>query len=722
MQQERLETFYNRAINMLAEPASDAFPANPLFSVEDMPNLVVHFGPSSSLVLLRSRIPASCFLLGIHDDEEVPSVGGRTLFSRIGENDIVAEASILTSILPEKKVRLLDDPICREKYSDQFEEVQKSIAITVENDLSERRRGLIRLRAACHNLKKASLGKQVIPEKLPDGIPVVLCGAGPSLAEELDALKKLKEVAVIVAVGHAVRTLDQGGIVPDIVVEGDSLCGRNWPEGLKVESLLVATSEVAPEVAARFNDVLWCTGSSPPFNQAVNSLDLPLFQVRLNKTVSVHALDFILRIGGRKIALIGQDYCFGRDGRLYAEPSQKSVVADSLELPAAVGHGTVVADAGLQSLWKAINAYIDGISEVIELDLTNCSGGAALNRTTVSTLKEWADLLEKGEKPTRFYRTQPLLDTQIAVPQILAEELRRELASIDEVQKSCRGMRYEVERYPVRPNMLQRKKVQLESAIQRETATQQGLHCVPWIHTVFHVADQIMKETPGMVSNEPDAGKQLNYLSRRYALAGRFCQDLIDSLENNTPPNHFSAYREENLAAIARNNPALAERLRALIPAGVPDGFVIHWFNQILPNVYRAGKALCSGSRFFHEAREQVVQFAEQTGFNPATHALTIIAPGNWVYVLDFINCFPGLELVVIDPWPQVLAQQLEGGCFLHRLPESACVVDNWFDPIYIKRRNEWRSRGLKEVRYVSPRVADFPDVAMIRRNMELLP
>ena len=71
------------------------------------------------------------------------------------------------------------------------------------------------------------------------------------------------------------------------------------------------------------------------------------------------------------------------------------------------------------------------------------------------------------------------------------------------------------------------------------------------------------------------------------------------------------------------------------------------------------------------------------------------------------------LELAVIDPWPRLLAQLLPGGCFLNRLPLSACVVTTWADPLYVRCRNDWRARGLRE---------KMNDVKTLVQNLELLP
>lgn len=717
-----LKTFYSRALGMLAEPVSNQRPPDSPYPDNDMPSFVVHFGPLDKLPPLRAKLPPSCFLLGIHADPCDIPVEGRTFLARIGTDDISAMAGMLTSILPEKNVRLIDDKHYREQFRDDLDSVQDTIRRVVQNDLSERRRGLIRLRAACHNLRQMTEGPRVIPAVIPPDVPVILCGAGPSLADQLTTIQALKDSVVIAAVGHAVRSLDQAGIVPDLIVEGDSQCGINWPEELKPDSVLVATTEVAPDVAARFEHVMWCEGSSPPFNQTAASLKLPLLKVSLNKTVSVHALDFLLRMGCRKVALIGQDYCYGSDGRLYAEPSKKATGTDSVPLPAATGEGHVASDTNLESLWTAFNAYLDEANEVGGVELTNCSDGAALNHTSTASLSEWGATCPPSSKPSRFFSTRPAPEEQSDIPGIVSAELKQEMDALETILKSCRNLLSELNRHPVKMSQVKRKQEDLQNAIQAETETHQAFHCIPWIHTVSHIADQIMKKTPGMISEEPDPATQLNYLIRRYRLVSRLCQDLLNSIDGSVMPRHFSAYLEENLTAVARNNPALANRLRELSTAGVPDGFALHWFNQLLPYLRRDSIPLSGESNFFYEAREVVDQFIQETHFHPATHALTVLAPANYAYAVEFLRRFPQLELVIIDPWPQVLAQIISGGCFLHQLPQTACIVTTWADPLYVSRRTLWKQAGLQEVRFISPHVADFPDVVALQRNLALLP
>jgi hypothetical protein len=723
---QTIEQFYREAVEMLACPAQSTLPETSLYPPHETPHLLVFFGPAARLPEIRRQLPDSSFLLGLHDaaDATTEFRSGRTLVAPVGDGLAYAEkTALLTAILPEKKVRLIVDPGCREKFSSESDSIQHAIRTAIDNATSEERRGLIRLRASCCNTRQMLAGPFVSPAMVSPDTPAVLCGAGPSLAGSLDMLKSIADRVVIVAVGHAVRTLDSAGIMPDIIVEGDALAGRNWPPELHPEALLVATAEVAPEVAARFRHVVWCAGSSLPFNRLAAHYNVPLFHVALNKTVSVHALDYMVRTGFRKIALIGQDYCFGSDGRLYAEKSQSSCADELLELPAASHAGTVSANHTLKMLWEAMNQYLTGIHATPGLQLINLSGGSALQHTEVSTLDCWA----KGLPP--LLSSQPLFHAAENMPNPFAEEtvleLEREQSVLNELLSCCRKLSRELDRYPPRITAIKRSQKDLEQAIQAEAQFRSNAVCMPWLNTVLQAADQIMKETPGMMSDESDPQKQLRFLSRRYSMAGRFFEDLQHSLSQGGDPHCFTAFFEENKLAVQKGNPALAERLTALAPNFLPD-FDIHWINQVVPYVKRQinseWRELSAFISIFTEARSVVDQFVAETGFDPSHDALTVIAPGNWVYVLEWIRRYPALELAVIEPWPELLAQLMGRGCFLHRLPETARVVHTWADPLYVQCRNGWKHKGLRPLQFISPHVADMPDVVSLIRNLELLP
>lgn len=719
-----IDQFYKTAIQMLSVPASGASKPLPLFAVADTPQLLVYVGAKADLAGLREQLPDSTFLLGLHDeaDSGAVSCGGRTLTSIIGEKtDCCSRAGLLTSLLPEKRVRLIVSEAYEGRFDAKVERIGNSIQSAIENATNDERRGLIRLRAAFCNLKKMLSAPFLHPAVLEQDVPAVLCGAGPSLADNLEPLKQLQHRAVIVAVGHAVKTLRAAGITPHVIVEGDALAGRNWPEGLTSDSLLVCTSEVAPEVATRFDQIIWCAGSSLPFNALARQYELPLFPVILDRTVSVHALDYMRRAGFRRIAFVGQDYALSRSGQLYADPSKKASDKDeSVFLPAADGSGQVRSNSVLASLRKGISSYLES-SFGAQLEILNASGGASLPRTTSGTLEEWSVGFEplpqlEFTKEVEFFNGEVLDE--------MAAELDAALVQIDAVLTECKSIGRELARYPLRVEAIRKKWAALKEAMESEQKTRADSPVSSGLDALFADVDRLLKKTPGMLSDSEDPEKQLCYLTRRYMNAGRMYSDLSGILMKSEGLYQYSAYYEENLAAVARHNPNLEQKLRT--SALCADEFEIQWFNQILPYVKRRiddeWVELSSQASFFQEAADVVEQFVQEADFDPNRDALTILAPGNWVYVLQFLRRYPQLHLAVIDPWPALLQQLISRGSFLNQLPPDVPLVETWADPLYMKIRGAWGRQGLRKKLFVSPHVKNMPDVAVLAKNLQVLP
>jgi hypothetical protein len=724
---DSIKQFYQTALDLLSTPESTDIPNTTLYHPAAVPSLLVHVGSVDRLPELRRQLPDHSFLLGLHPEGETVTESychGRTLTHPIDhEDECVQRVMLLTNILPEKKVQVITESGYRERYAGKCDLVEQAINTIVENSANDKRRGLIRLRSSCSNIRRMLDGPRVLPHKVSAEVPAVFCGAGPSLAVQLDQLKIMQGRVVIAAVGHAVQTLDRAGIVPDMIFESDPMAGRNWPEGLQPQSVLVATPEVAPDVVARFEHICWTAGSSMPITGLAEKYDVPLAKVTLGKTISVQALDFMQRMGFRNIALLGQDYCLGEEGQMYAESSETSTIDEYFRLPAANGNGTVVTDRSLQGLYEAINRYLSTVDKISGLKLVNVSGGAALEGTEVAQLDEWFRSMECADVPALF--SVESIDICTAMLSSTITELKAGLQQLDLILKNTRSLTNELERHPIRMENVKRKQKALECEIQSGETVRQQVVCAPILHTLFHHADEIMKETPGMITEDPDPVVQLHYLTRRYGLVKRLYNDVLTALEKGADPLSFSAFLQENRATLKRCNPDFAERVMEFNDVTSPD-FDVRCFNQLVPYVKRkvdgAWKELSAFSSMFREAADVVDSFVKETGFDPQNDALTVVAPGNWVYVLEFLRRYPMLELAILEPWPELLGQLMSRGCFLHQLPANALVVETWANSLYMQRRGRWNQMGMRKTVFVSPHVENMPDVKAWVRNLEVLP
>ncbi|MCB1067819.1 MAG: motility associated factor glycosyltransferase family protein [Simkania sp.] len=87
------------------------------------------------------------------------------------------------------------------------------------------------------------------------GIPAIICGAGPSLQDELEHLRKLEDQALIFAGGSAITGLSQAGILPHfgVAIDPNFEEVHRFRKSLAFEVPLLYTNRLHPEVFDTFN-------------------------------------------------------------------------------------------------------------------------------------------------------------------------------------------------------------------------------------------------------------------------------------------------------------------------------------------------------------------------------------------------------------------------------------------------------------------------------------
>lgn len=165
---------------------------------------------------------------------------------------------------------------------------------------------------------------------------IIVC-PGPSLAKNIDALKKAKGKILIISVLHAFKALKQAGIIPDIIIHTDpgnlqayhykkdgkdTSYWTSWVEenDFSEVSFFITTSMGAPQM---FNipaeKVLWMS----PGQKIGKHLPIDVFDYdRVGGSVSHSAFDLMVEFGVDSIALVGQDLAFAKDGELYADDAR----------------------------------------------------------------------------------------------------------------------------------------------------------------------------------------------------------------------------------------------------------------------------------------------------------------------------------------------------------------------------------------------------------------
>ena len=156
-------------------------------------------------------------------------------------------------------------------------------------------------------------------------VPFILIGAGPSLDESIDFLKKVQDKAIIVASNSPYRKLINSGIRPHLVVTADpmepTLAGF---QNVKLDHVPLACPFSAyPEIVERFSGRIISWSTLNPIADFVKKRigKPPGTKILEQGTVSGCVLDLSKLLGCSKVLFVGQDMSVREDGQYYTADS-----------------------------------------------------------------------------------------------------------------------------------------------------------------------------------------------------------------------------------------------------------------------------------------------------------------------------------------------------------------------------------------------------------------
>ena len=156
-------------------------------------------------------------------------------------------------------------------------------------------------------------------------VPFILIGAGPSLDESIDFLKKVQDKAIIVASNSPYRKLINSGVRPHLVVTADpmepTLAGF---QNVKLDHVPLACPFSAyPEIVKRFSGRIISWSTLNPIADFVKKRTgrSPGTKILEQGTVSGCVLDLSKLLGCSKVLLVGQDMSVREDGQYYTADS-----------------------------------------------------------------------------------------------------------------------------------------------------------------------------------------------------------------------------------------------------------------------------------------------------------------------------------------------------------------------------------------------------------------
>ena len=86
----------------------------------------------------------------------------------------------------------------------------------------------------------ARVGERPLVSDLKDdftGVPMIIVGAGPSLAKNIEHLRSAQDKAIIVCVARALNSLQSAGIVPDFAISLDAIDVRSHFRDIRISEI-----------------------------------------------------------------------------------------------------------------------------------------------------------------------------------------------------------------------------------------------------------------------------------------------------------------------------------------------------------------------------------------------------------------------------------------------------------------------------------------------------
>ncbi|MED4911302.1 DUF115 domain-containing protein [Brevibacillus centrosporus] len=218
----------------------------------------------------------------------------------------------------------------------------------------------------------------------------IIVAAGPSLDNNIDALKDLPQDTVMIAVGTAMRPLSKHGILPDFVIitDPDPAVGKQL-EGLDSNVPLIIFPTTHPFSYRDYEGEVWFA-----FQKGVNEceqlaqeLNVPCLET--GGSVATAALDLFIQMNCNPIILVGQDLAYS-NGQTHASGTMYDDRAVDTKrsrlLVEAWGGGCVSTSHSWNVYRKWIERRLDKSPKTMAINTS--IGGARIRGTSEMSLEE----------------------------------------------------------------------------------------------------------------------------------------------------------------------------------------------------------------------------------------------------------------------------------------------------------------------------------------------
>ena len=149
-------------------------------------------------------------------------------------------------------------------------------------------------------------------DRFPSDVPVIVVSSGPSLNKNIDQLKKAKGHALILSADSAVSVLLKAGITPDMYfcVDAKKNPGHFEHEGVGDIPMGCELDTAVAAFKDRRAHCFFAGCSNPHIDGFLDDEGIVLFRLDTGGSVANTATDFALKLGAKRIILVGQDLAY----------------------------------------------------------------------------------------------------------------------------------------------------------------------------------------------------------------------------------------------------------------------------------------------------------------------------------------------------------------------------------------------------------------------------
>lgn len=241
---------------------------------------------------------------------------------------------------------------------------------------------------AVAHLEQNYLAKSVFESIPTRDIPVILVAAGPSLKKNLHLLAGMQDRAIIIAVSHTAKYLEQNGVRAHFFAETDPKMGNPFLQLDQREKLRFL---MKPCAASDKQEL--CKGHCYYYGFDSEALRLVKDSIgdddyNCGGSVATDTFDFVASLGFKTVILVGQDLAYDREGHTHVDQEEAPPAfadTDTIDI-----YGQPIKTRTdwmiyLRSYERLIGLY----PEVRVIDATE--GGARIEGTEIKTLQESLD-------------------------------------------------------------------------------------------------------------------------------------------------------------------------------------------------------------------------------------------------------------------------------------------------------------------------------------------